>query len=168
MKTLIIIDLQKEFADDGPKSEYVRLVDFINKESHLFDKVIATYFKNTDDSFYDRYLDWHTCKDSSESSMEFFIDETSIEYHILKKTTYGAQVTKYLDECDEIYVMGCDSDACVMATCFKLWDEGYKFTVCSDLIYTTSRIFINDDVIQMLKRNFGEFVKSWYEDVIAP
>lgn len=61
-------------------------------------------------------------------------------------------------ETDVVDIVGCDSDACVMTSAFRLWDESYNFKILTDYIYTTAKDFDNADVIKLLKRNFGECV----------
>lgn len=68
------------------------------------------------------------------------------------------------DEEYPIYVMGCDSDACVLATAFSFWDKGYSFRILSDLVYTTADGFDNETIVKLMKRNFGDCVVNTKDD----
>ena len=50
--------------------------------------------------------------------------------------------------------MGCESDACVLATLFDLWDNNIDFKVLSEYIYTNNSKISRDTVLNLLKRNF--------------
>lgn len=55
-------------------------------------------------------------------------------------------------------IIGCDADACVMATAFTLWDKKADFRILSDYIYTTSEESTKEDVMKIMRRNFGDCV----------
>lgn len=153
MNILLVIDLQKEFYKDKKED---KILSFIKNNYSKFDKVIATVFINTEDSNFVKALDYKDCKHSNIESIEF-----DGNYIILKKT-YGLDIkeltSRGITKNDTIYVVGCDSDACIMATCFTLFDNEYDFRILSNYIYTTSSDFSNEDVLKILKRNFGKFV----------
>ena len=46
-----------------------------------------------------------------------------------------------------------------MAICFQLWDEGItNFKVLTEYCYTTSKDFTKEEVIKIMKRNFGKCI----------
>lgn len=154
MKKLLIVDLQKQFKDKY--GEYERIVSNIDNLKLSYDKIFATVFTQIDNSNYITKLNWDGCKNCSHKDLEFDINLENI----IIKDGYGIKnITKYFQSDDEIDIIGCDSDACVMAICFQLWDLGYNFNILSNNIYTTSSNYTNEDVKKILKRNFGNCLK---------
>lgn len=149
-KILLVIDIQKQFKDKN--GNYEKVVDFIQSNYNKYDKVIATYFKNKNDSFYENKLEWNGCKSASEKDIEFNIPN----FTVYEKISYGFILPSLFDV--EIDIIGCDSDACVLATCFYLWDKEIEFKVLTDYIYTNSKTFSNEVVIELMKRNFGKCI----------
>lgn len=90
------------------------------------------------------------------------------EYHgeglgVLFRAVHGygtPELSQYISKDDEVTVVGCDTDACVLALCFQLWDMGVNFEVLTDYVYTTStNKAVIDGSIEIMKRNFGDCVK---------
>lgn len=166
-KQLLIIDLQKQFADKNNQNKnYQKCLNFIAQNRHLYDNVIATVFTQNKNYVnhnpnYKLHLGWNECKNTSPSDLEF--DKSNVT--IIAKSHYGTYSQETLknifglNQNDSIDIIGCDSDACVMAICFSLWDNGYtNIRILSDYIYTTSENFTNDSIIKVMKRNFGNCV----------
>lgn len=154
MKKLLVVDLQKQFKDKN--GEYERIVSNIDSLKSNYEKVYATVFTQIDNPNYITKLNWNGCKNCSHKDLEFDID---IE-NVIIKNGYGIKnITNYFSSDDEIDIIGCDSDACVMAVCFQLWDLGYNFNILSDNVYTTASYYSNESINKILKRNFGSCVK---------
>ena len=67
--------------------------------------------------------------------------------------------SKNIEEDIEIHIIGCDIDACVMAICFQLWDNNItNFKVLTKYCYTTAKDFSKEDIIKIMKRNFGKCI----------
>ena len=77
----------------------------------------------------------------------------------LFKNGYGIRnIEQYFSKDDEVYIIGCEIDACVMAICFQLFDLNINFFVLSDYVYTTSKFFTKEDVLNLYIRNFRKCV----------
>ena len=72
---------------------------------------------------------------------------------IIVKNGYGLQ-SGIFGKKDKIDIIGCETDACVLATCFSLWDDGIDFNVLWNYVYTNSDIKIKE-IRKIYKRNFG-------------
>ncbi len=172
---IIAIDLQKQFKDD--KGQYEKCLEFIN--SHIDDGyyILGTIFRNYDDSMFERHLNWSECKD-----VQYIFNGMSedIEYpfhKLILKSGYGIDSDGYfvpsLNEIYKIagkqqnrccpnakfYLIGCDADACVLATAFTLWDRRDDFVILSDYVYTTAKDYDVTDIFKIMKRNFGDCVR---------
>lgn len=78
---------------------------------------------------------------------------------------YGYTVEKYIKEyfnfkfnfLDEVYIVGCDTDACIMGTALSLFSYGIKPIVLKDYVHTSSsNPKLNDMALEILKRNIGQ------------
>ena len=170
MKNLLIIDLQKQFADkDNACRNYKRCLEFINDHKSEYDNVIATYFKQDGSNpNYQQHLNWNDCADASENDLEFYDKETWKET-IISKSGYGIESVKNIllqtniSKYDQIDIIGCDADACVMAICFQLWDAGFtNMRILTDYIYTSADYekfgIDKEQWVQSMRRNFGDCV----------
>ena len=79
--------------------------------------------------------------------------ENSIDKH-----TYALNTTKNLSKKFAYDVIGCDTDACILATAFKLFDENYEFRVLSDYCFSSGGKEVHDSAVEIMKRNFGTAV----------
>lgn len=160
-KILLIIDLQKSFMDED--GAYEKVKEYCISNRNLYDAVLITVFQNnfTENDNYIKHLDWHSCENVSLSDSELYSsgDLASENIHFEIKHGYSSdKIFNIADADDHIDIVGCDSDACVLATAFKLWDRGYNFRILSDYIYTTADEFDNETVLKLLKRNFGKCI----------
>ena len=171
-KILLIVDLQKEFADiDNDSHNYNKLIQFVKENGNKgsYDKIISTCFRNEENPNFRYNLNWYDCENSDIESLEYldYVDK-SIHSAFLK-TGYGdrggwviSTINSYNDtipEDAEIHIIGCDLDASVMAVCFQLWDAGItNFRVLTEYCYTTANKFSKEDVIKIMKRNFGKCI----------
>jgi nicotinamidase-related amidase len=113
---LLIVDLQEGF---GPSEA---LVDAIRLEAEKHCCVVQSRFTNAIGSLYRTALDWH----GDGGLMALQIDGAVI----FEKTGYGltqaqTDVLRAMD-CDEWHVCGLETDACVLACAFSLWDAGLR------------------------------------------
>lgn len=62
---------------------------------------------------------------------------------------------------DRLYIAGLESDACVLATLFDLWDAGFSFRVYRQGI-GTNRTDLAEPTLALIRRQFGAeiFVQS--------
>jgi len=154
MKILLVIDLQKQFKDNF--WNYDRCINYIKSHKDEY-FVIATIFENFDNSMFEKYLQRSECKNSKKSDLEFPYD------YAMTKTWYSMDITEFIDDkfrnSDiEYYIIGCESDSCIMATAFNFWDKKINFKILSDYIYTNNSEVSNDEILKLLKRNFWDCV----------
>lgn len=173
MKILVIIDLQKQFADKGNNNKsYNKCLKFTKEHKNEYDLCIATLFKqDAANPNYELHLKQSKCSDSEFNDLEFkdILKNSQCKFQVLTKNGYGlsADNLKQLYAClpsslEQIDIIGCDSDASVMAVCFQLWDMGYtNIRILTDYIYTTADIeygITRETWIDIMRRNFGNCV----------
>lgn len=171
-KILLIVDLQKEFADtDNNSHNYNKLLDFIkeNGDKGSYNKIISTCFRNEENPNFRCNLNWYECDNTNIDSLEYLSYIEKLEHTIIFKDGYSdrsnhiisaiKKLNNTVHEGVDIDIIGCDIDACVMAICFQLWDAGItNFKVLTEFCYTTAKDFTKDEVIKIMRRNFGKCI----------
>ena len=156
---LLIVDLQKEYKDN--KGRYNKCIDYINKYKDQYDKVVATLFVNdkAENSSFIKKLKYKECQNIDYSSLEFNLDDVQIVYK------YGYSLPMgFFNKKDNIYIIGCETDACILANCFTLWDDNINFNILTDYIYTTNTNYNKKVIEQLYIRNFGKrvFINNFF------
>lgn len=171
-RILLIVDLQKEFADiDNNLYNYNKVMQFVKENGNKgsYDKIISTCFRNEENPNFRYNLNWYECEDSCQSSLEYidYVDASINTVYV--KQGYATEdsflpraintFNESISEDAEIHIIGCDLDACIMAICFQLWDAGItNFKVLTEFCYTTAKDFTKEEVIKIMKRNFGKCI----------
>lgn len=152
-KVLILIDMQKGFKPS--KNLIDRIVEHVNNNE--YDIIIATKFINKKDSNFMKALNYDGMFNEQETDL---VDEIkSISDIILIKNTYSAYTEELKWILQEpsydlsVDVCGVDSDACVLATAFSLFDAGYSFRVLEDLIESSGGDEFDQSAKRIIKRN---------------
>lgn len=157
-KILVIIDYQNSF--NTPES--AKTVDKINKlaTKHKWDMIIQTMWFNSQEkaSLYLQNLDYTDCDpyDRLSGLVKRFkgaeivtrYDRYSCLEENLARKLHGDVMT---------YIAGWETDACVLGTCFDLFDRGIPFRVVTDCVASKNEEVHNAALI-IMKRNFGKVV----------
>ena len=135
MKILIIVDMQKGFMTAGNKHLIGKIEKLINSGGGFFDEIFATKFINFGKSQYCQHIGWEKMKRSGISEFAITLPETA---KVIEKETYGLKdrmfigdkfkVGKKIFNADEteVYIVGTDYDACVLAIGFQFFDHGFQ------------------------------------------
>ena len=150
-KVLIVVDMQKGFMT---KDIYIELNNKIQNllDSGCYENVYFTKFINTKNSLYQTRLNWFGLTDEESTSL-------SLDYPsgvIFEKAGYGLtdeQIKELacLNE-KEIDVCGIETDACVYAIAFQLFDNGIFPNILINYVATTNQ---QEIMKQILIRQFG-------------
>lgn len=138
---LLVVDLQSGFE---PSAE---LVKSINNACAHYTKVAATKFSNPVDGLYRSVLDWH-----GDGGDLLLVSQPGI---VIEKTCYGLP-PEGIDllratGCREWHLCGIETDACVLACAFSLWDAGLIPVIRQELCAGP----LHDLAILIAKRQFG-------------
>jgi nicotinamidase-related amidase len=138
---LLIVDLQIGF---GPKPE---LVDRIQTAATDFNMIVMTRFTNPLGSLYRSVLNWNG--DGGELALHL---PRAI---ILDKIGYGltASHLEVLCGCTEWHICGMETDACVLACAFSLWDAGLRPVIRPELCDSP----LHNEWITVATRQFGKY-----------
>ena len=150
MKNIIIVDMQKGFINENNSF----LVEKINNylKNHVFDNIIYTKYINFPESPFVKFLDWKDLQDEDSQQIIVDIKKGGI---IFEKVGYGVDTcvidymkSKNITECE---VCGTNSDACVMAVAFNLFDNDIKPILLEDMCGTNNS---NKDIDESAKKIF--------------
>ena len=150
MEAIIIVDLQKAF-DVPPK-----LVNQIDAYSRGFAKRIFTRFENPRGSLFRRKLNLHACAPGTRDT-ELWLEPEKNDMLIVKHG-YGlapraiARLRKL--GVKRATVVGMDTDACVLAVMFSLFDAGITCRVHTDLCWSSSGLRLHRAGMTVIKQQF--------------
>lgn len=151
-KVLIIIDVQNGFVNKATQYAVDNLGKLLEKEH--FDVVVQSRWENYMGSQYEKRLDYQAVGNSYEAELVF----PSYADHVITRTCYscwGPKLEAILQPDDDIYVVGLETDACVMGTLFSLWDHEYRFHVYEKCV-ATGRKDLQKPALEMIRRQFGK------------
>ena len=153
-KILLVVDMQKGFiTTDNYKALNEKVNNLLNLNN--YDKYIFTKFINTENSLYQTKLNWFGLIDKNEQELSISLPNDN--YLVFEKTGYGlsnAQLKEIIDlNIDSIDICGLQSDACVYAIAFQLFDNGIFPNILINYCETTPNR--NDMAKEMLIHQFG-------------
>lgn len=148
---LIVVDLQRAFK---PPSH---IVDGIQAILPNYDLIIATQFLNRKLSLYETELGYTECQLGS-SGAEIVIPLKP--NNVFDRFSYGLKPA-HIERLKEYPVLrwdicGCDTEACVLATCYDLWDNGIRFQVLKDLCASSGGEAVHEAAMTIFRRSFGQ------------
>lgn len=148
---LLVVDVQKEFVKGVYTLGIFRQISQY-VESHNYSTVIGTVFKNTVKSNFVKMLDWHKCMHSSKPAVA--CDK------VFEKQGYGlsADNIEQLRKYSRVDIVGIDTDACVMAVAFQLFDAGLNFRILTRYCYSVGGRVLHKAAVTLMRRNFGKAV----------
>jgi nicotinamidase-related amidase len=151
---LLIIDLQRGFINQ----DTCKIVDVVNSAKNYldYDLCIYTEFYNNDDSSFSRILNWYEFQSEKEREIVIPIQRGEL---IMSKNTYSA-INEDL-KCilntgyDKVYVCGVDTEACVLATAYDLFDMGIKPLIIIDACASSGGVSYHSAAALIMRRSFG-------------
>lgn len=150
---LLVVDLQEGFYP--PRY----LVKRIQEAARIFDAVVQTRFKNGPSSLYRRALQWE-----GDGGALVKVVETPV---VLDKAGYGLS-SEHIDAlkalgCDQWHLCGLETDACVLACAFSLWDAEIRPRIELDLCTSP----LHNEALPIIRRQFGREGSSAHKKATA-
>lgn len=123
---LVLIDIQYGFLNNKTQHIPYRLQQLV--KTHDFDHVVATEFRNTQDSPYVEFLGWNGLMDEEEQQLADEIADLAEQ--IFVKNGYSCCTNDfveylYLNKIDRIYLAGVDTEACVLKSAMDAFEQVY-------------------------------------------
>lgn len=164
-KALIVIDVQKFFLTRKTRGIVKQIQRYLNKNSCDYKVVYFTIFKNDPSAPLWQLSEWKNCVASPDTDICDEIKQfTSPKNLFYKNILSAAKVAEIRDGLHqnkilEVDLCGFDTDCCVLATAYDLFDQGIKPVVLENLTWSTSKEKLHAPAMKMLLRNVG-FVRK--------
>ena len=155
---LLVVDVQNgfinEFTDHIP-GRVRRLIEIGDYAPVLF-----TVFVNTQESPYQRLLDWHACARPPETDLVDDLAQFAAPDRVFTKqglTGVPDALAEYLRQINMAYinVVGIDTDMCVLKIAMDIFDLGIEPVVLVDCCASTAGLQAHLAGLAILSRNIG-------------
>ena len=147
MDYLFFVDVQPEFAKDSyGKKVYQRLLKFEQKMLPYF-TVIAPVYKNKTNPNMHRLLQWSEMQDIANLQFK--------AHYVYEHSGYAIREYPKFRPNDKVVIVGFDTDACVLATCFDLFDLGVNFQILADGCWSSGGRSMHKYGLAVMRRQFG-------------
>lgn len=155
---LIAVDIQVGFI--GPSTAEIpaqirAFCEVVPVEHRIFTRFINP---GTGGPFVD-FLDWHRLQDGNETALA--PEVADLPTLLIDKHSYSPFAHPGLEDAlrvldvEEVLVFGIDTDACVLATAFGLFDLGIRPRVVTDLSASSGGRKYHDSAMAILARSIG-------------
>ena len=129
-----------------------------NIDKNDYDMIIATKFVNDEDSMFVKQLNYHKMFDIKDTEFLSIVKEL-YDIQVPKNGYDGSkQVISVLKntDIDTVYVIGFDTDGCVLTTALGLFDNGYEVKIIEELCASSGGKEIHQSALTILKRCIGK------------
>ena len=157
---LLVVDVQNGFINSYTENTKNKIVKLL--ESNIFDIVIATKFKNNEGSNFEKILKWNKLKNEKEQEIvkdiENYLDFIIEKYGYSGYTNNTSNLLKSINNnlSDKVYVVGFDTDGCVLATAVDLFEDGIRPIILADYCASTGGDEYSNAGIKVLQRLIGK------------
>lgn len=165
-KALFVIDCQKYFLTPKTKKVVKKIYDFLKNNIQKYDVVYFTIFKNDPKSPLWSISGWRECSQSPDTDLfdelKKFITKDNLVYKNILSAAKLPRIKEALitKEIKEVDICGFDTDCCILATIYDLFDLGIKPVILEDLTWSTSKEKLHKPALKMIKRNVGFIRKA--------
>ncbi|WP_104761003.1 isochorismatase family protein [Helicobacter cetorum] len=160
-KILLIIDMQKGFMRNETTLSLAQKINAL-LELDIFELVVASQFKNTTHSMYEKLFSWTNLKETKEQ--ELAINKDKIDF-IEEKTIYNVINDSFMHKLcalnngeypKEIYLVGADTDCCVLVNAVSLFEKNVRPIVLSEYCFSNAGLESHLAGIKCLERLIGK------------
>lgn len=137
---LIVVDVQKYFLQKAPDDLPGNIAQDIEK--HDYGIVVFTVFRNTENSNFIRSLNWAQCDSDEDVQLPDELSTYASTDNVFTRAAYsgfqGTALNDFLHRADieKVVLCGVDTDACVLATAFSAFDNGYIVNIKTELTFS--------------------------------
>jgi nicotinamidase-related amidase len=154
---LVIVDLQKGFMNYNVDALVPLIINLIDERGGEFSSVIATSFSNAKISNFRKLLGWHELSGPPETELvDGLWDRIDL---VVTKHGYSAhnEIKNILLEVgvENVFLVGLDTEACVLATAIGLFDEGFVPKVIANLCASSRGFEYHHSALRILEQNLG-------------
>jgi nicotinamidase-related amidase len=154
---LLIIDVQIGFLTKETMHIPDRIVCLAEKTK--FGHVVATKFINSENTPHYRIIGWDEMMDEGSQMLDPGIEK--ISERVFKKSTNSCLTEEFLEfiknaGIEKLYMVGIDTDCCVMKTAYDCFDKEIPFEVLTDCCASTGGKIVHDAACMLMRRNLGK------------
>ncbi|OGK32605.1 hypothetical protein A3I50_02980 [Candidatus Roizmanbacteria bacterium RIFCSPLOWO2_02_FULL_37_9] len=164
-KALIVIDAQKYFLNKWtePKVKPIlnNIKNYLNINLQKYSLIYFTIFRNDKNSPSWLISGWKDCTRSPDidlfDELKNFTNKNNVVYKNILSAAKKPQIIEALKEnkVQEVHLCGFDTDCCVLATAYDLFDLGLKPVILENLTWSTSKDKLHNAAIKMVNKNIG-------------
>ncbi len=158
---MIIIDAQKFFLNRETKPIVLKIKNFLEKNSSRYQQIYFTAFKNTPTSPLWQIAGWRGCQQPPATEicdeLKKFTHKNNLFYKNILSAVKVPAIKRRLKQnrITEVHLCGFDTDCCVLATTYDLFDQNIKPVILENLTWSTAKEKLHQPAIKMIKRNVG-------------
>jgi nicotinamidase-related amidase len=155
---LLVVDVQSGFINEFTQHIPARVKSLIDTGD--YSPLLFTRFVNAPTSPYQRLLDWHACAAPPETDLVDELAQFAHEGALFTKygsTGMPAELSTRLgsERFSHVYVVGIDTDMCVLKTAMDVFDMGIEPIVLVDCCASTAGLQAHLAGLAILSRNIG-------------
>ena len=160
-KALIVIDVQKFFLNRETKPVVDKIRNFLNRHSTDYSQIYFTIFKNNSRSPLWQIAGWQGCRQTPETDIcdeiKKFTGKTNLFYKNILSAAKIPAIKRNLKTggINGVHLCGFDTDCCILATAYDLFDQNIKPLLLENLTWSTAKEKLHGAAIKMIKRNIG-------------
>ena len=150
MEYVLAVDVQREFAKgfEG-KAVYNKCIEFLRKASIHY-TVIAPIYQNKTNPNMHRLVGWNEM--TQIEALDFRPD------YFYVHSGYSIKEYPAFNPNDIVYVIGADTDACVLSACFDLFNLGVNFRIIVDGCWSSGGRAMHAAGLKVMERQFRKAV----------
>lgn len=160
-KALIVIDVQNYFLNSATKPIVKKIQQYLKNQSKQYAAVYFTVFKNNPQSPLWKISNWQGCTGSPETDICNELAEFTNKDNLFSKNILSAYKVPGIkssfkqNKITQVDLCGFDTDCCVLATTYDLFDSGIKPVILENLTWSTSKEKLHLPAIKIIQRNIG-------------
>lgn len=161
---LVIIDVQRGFITNDTLYVPEMIKRLLLKRE--FDHIVATRFINSVDSPHYVFSHWERMMDYESQKLDDYVEKVSERvFDKSINSCFSSDFLKYLNDnsIEFLYIVGIDTDCCVMKTAFDCFDRKLPFVVITNCCASTGGIDLHEAACKVMKRNFGDTMVLTYD-----
>jgi nicotinamidase-related amidase len=152
----IAIDVQNYFLNKH--TNHIPKLISEHLQANTYDLLIFTSFTNQPDSNFRRILDWNKCSSAPDTNISPELKSYFKQAQFINRCAYSAVTSEFeqklhFNQVQQLFICGVDTDACVMATAFDLFDRGYNFKIIEELCASTEGEDLHRSALKIMQRN---------------
>ncbi len=161
-KVLFVIDAQKLFESKKTKEIARRINNYVKKNKNKYSFIVFTVFKNDHQSSLYKIFRYKKGMKKEEARLLPEITENIDASKVIHRNTYSLlKIPKIRNKLNknnikQVDLCGFDTDCCILATAFDLFEAGFKTVVLQDICFSISGKKLHDSALKIIKRNCGE------------